>query len=440
MPDETQTETVTTMDGESVAVNQALTLNRERLIKAKKAARNPQLAYAVQCLLDGMHKHPSTYAVSSPETPKATRLAAYIESISLPVATQAEVPPMWVPYADAYKGWADWKARQSAREPTPESAAAATDEAVARAMAKAKDEADKRAQRAASEVKTATGLNEFVTDEVRTERDKSTAERTERRVDKKEHEEFLAPFIAGQGCADDNGRPTKLTVGGKTLQLSDFEALAKRVGGAKAELLDADCAVCGAKHTLGETRSWTKRKDDGTVEQKTDFVLRQIWLPARTTDGGTELVNWREPNKGKPRNLPVVVCRSCGSIATQSSPKVLYPDGTTKPAILPTDCLPKFLIFLATRKERQSSQGRLVASATPEGQVVIHDQPVRKTRSVGPSKGPASGPIGEASSTGASVNPERRDEHFVDASPPTASRINSALADQLRAKAGVKGE
>ncbi len=436
MPDTETVTTVTTLDNETVSMSDALTLNWDRVLAAKQAARHPALKGALQGLLDSLKSDPRRLAVARLDTPQAQKLATLIESITVNKATAEE--PLWVPLVPVLEAWEKRRAEAMARvETRTQTAGEAAATAIREAEERARRNAEKRKAETEAAQTMAAALGEFIPADVQAERDERRGERRDARAEVSALEDLIGPFVSGQGVVNDNRQPSAIVANEQTVQVSDFRCLASQVkDGVDAAHVIATCAFCRKQSALGETMSWRKRLDDGSIEDKQVFAMRQIQLACRTADGRHEYTFTRGPREGQIRKMNVVVCRRCAGIATRLSPSQADSrnPGKTMPSVLPVDVYPKFVQWLAS--QQVTSDSRVAASVGPDGKVQIVEasvKPLRNATARPQTSGGPSGPIGNATPTGQSVNPAVRDESFV-APAAESPRLVATIGDRVSAR------
>ncbi len=333
---------IVTLDGEEVGTDNAMSLNYGRLTAAMKAIGDPGIKGSIAAMRETMRERgPDAYCVSSVETPKAKGLAAYLERIKLPPrknkgGEDIAPPSVWIAYSDAFKKWEEFKSNFSKKDESEKRDEKNLDP-VAAAQAKIAKKMRESAELAA-------GLAEFVSPEMKAERDRRSAKRKAREEEEEKYETLIEPVVNRRACVDNNKHPIFLKSGNGEFSTSHFDDFLTT--GVRIEDARSSCVFCETEYSLTDT---TEVKDHKSGEMVSKFVLRQIAVSVRTQDGRDEYVHRSGQREGQLKKFFLIVCRRCGSIATRLSPKEKGRDGEPKPSVLPRDLYPALLEHVARK-------------------------------------------------------------------------------------------
>jgi hypothetical protein len=333
-------ETVTTMDGETVTVEDALCLNYGRvlscLLAVKRDSQKQELAKQLQKLLETLKASPSHFAISGPDTATAKQLSEIISTIRV----REPAPPIWISYNEAFANWEKHQPSKMAPAAPANNALEAAERAAKRAAERIRKEKEENQKQAAA-------LEALIPQSVDEEFEK--IERAAIKSRKNELREIIRPFATGQARVDKNKRPAGLEVSENLgIPVTSYYDIIRESKAQKKELKDTElaCAFCGEEHAVGEVETITN--DRGETQEV--FILREILLPALNENGSELYRHIQNDRAGQPKKLTVVCCSFCASIAFGITRNLGEKDPMK---IWPKDLYRKVNTFLETEKERE---------------------------------------------------------------------------------------
>lgn len=422
---------VSTLDGQTVEMGSAYTLNRLHLVALSRRMRrgsneSRQLDGLLRTLTD---VGPTRFAVADVESDTAKQITAAVQALSLGFKPDGEAVSVWAPLMAAQISWDEWKAQRASVTPA-QSAANGLDEAKVEAareaqLARMREAVEKKAAERVAQAgrvdAAASVLGQFVSEGARTQ----LAAEDEREARQTAIAAKLEPFVNGRARVDYDQRtkrPVALVLDGRRVELIDFAELAKSVrDGVGPRHVQVTCTGCGKTESIGHMRPG-KVVDRETRETRIEpvYEMVQLYVPAMRNDGKDVITNREGKYAGKPRRFTIATCRTCGGIAKRACSAQLR----SPMSVWTSDIGPAFEIWC----ERKPTDSRTVASASPDGKITETPAPAKPVRNVQVKRMSAepSGPIGDATASGAAVHPNRRDEGFVD----DATALERAVAAQ----------